>query len=97
MYYLLWIKECLFITRRKCLKLLTCDKLKVKIRLHKRRKRNNDVKLRFEYEGSYLCEYYISYEHATYVLQVNKGNIIYNGKSNFIVFSLYNRILCILC
>lgn len=86
----------LLITRRKCLKLLTCNKLRVKLRLRKRRKKDSDIKFRFEYEGSYLCEYYMSYEHASIALRVNKGNITYNGKSNIIVFSLVDRILCIL-
>lgn len=84
----------LSIFKRKYIRLLSCHLLHKKIKLYNYKQFENDIKFRFEYEGSYLTEYYMRYDDALLAIKVNKGNLVLNNQS-YMVYSLANQVLCI--
>lgn len=81
--------------KRKYLRLLNCHLLNKRIRFRRFKRKKDDIKFRFETEGSYLKEYYMKYEDAVLAIELNKGNLICNKKSEFMVFQLLEYTLCI--
>lgn len=79
---------------RKYLNLLSCNLINKKIKLYSHKRFDNDIKFRFEYEGSYLKEYYMEYKDAVLVVKLNTGNMILK-QDKYMVYSLNNQILCI--
>jgi hypothetical protein len=81
--------------KRKAMKLLSCQLINKKFKLSKKINNNNDVKFRFEHEGSFLFEYYISLEDASLILRLNKGNILFAIQNEYMVYNMGDNILCI--
>jgi hypothetical protein len=82
-------------SKRKYMRLLSCNLINKKVKFHRSKTEDNDILFRFEYEGSYLTEYYMNFKDAVLVVKVNNGNLIYKN-SNVMVYSLADQILCII-
>lgn len=83
-------------SKRKCLKLLNCHLLNKKFKLTRKRIAKDDLLLRFEERGSFLCEYYLNYKDTVHIINLNKGNLICIIKSKCMVYDLQGMIYCII-
>lgn len=77
------------------MKLLRCELINKKFKFTRIKMNDDDIKFRFEYEGSFLFEYYLKFDDSVLVIKLNNGNMVCKKGNEYMVYSLDKRILCI--